>query len=70
MQGVLGGLAALAGLYGAYRVIRPQSDAALLGTALVGDFLPAAPLVFLLGLGAVAGLLGAILSVRREAGVV
>ncbi len=44
------------------------SDAALLGTVLVGDFLPAPQALFLLALGAVAGLLGAILSVRREAG--
>ncbi len=70
VQGALGGLAALAGLYAAYRVIRPQSDAALLGTVLVGDFLPAPQVLFLLALGAAAGLLGAILSVRREAGVV
>lgn len=70
VQGAAGGLAALVGLYAAYRVIRPQSDAALLGTVLVGDFLPPAQLLFLLVLGAAAGLLGAILSVRREAGVV
>ena len=70
VQGGAGGLAALAGLYAAYRVIRPQSDAALLGTVLVGDFLPIPQLLFLLALGATAGLLGAILSVRREAGVV
>ena len=70
VQGAAGGLAAVTGLYVAYRVIRPQSDAALLGTVLVGDFLPLSQLVFLLALGAVAGLLGAILSVRREAGVV
>ncbi len=69
VQGATGGLAALAGLYAAYRLIRPQSDAALLGTVLVGDFLPMAQLLFLLVLGAAAGLLGAILSVRREAGV-
>ena len=70
IQGALGGLTALAGLYASYRVIRPQSDAALLGTVLVGDFLPAAQLLFLLALGSLAGLLGAILSVRREAGTV
>ncbi len=70
VQGATGGLVALAGLYVSYRVIRPQSDAALLGTVLVGDFLPAPQLLFLLALGAAAGLLGAILSVRREAGVV
>ena len=70
MQGAGGGLLALAGLYLSYRVIRPQSDAALLGTVLVGDFLPAPQLLFLLTLGAAAGLLGAVLSVRREAGAV
>ena len=70
VQGAAGGTVAMAGLYVAYRLIRPQSDAALLGTVLVGDFLPPAQLIFLLALGAAAGLLGAILSVRREAGVV
>ncbi len=68
VQGAAGGLMALAGLYASYRLIRPQSDAALLGTVLVGEFLPVPQLVFLLTLGAAAGLLGAILSVRREAG--
>ena len=70
VQGASGGLLALAGLYLSYRVIRPQSDAALLGTVLVGDFLPVPQLLFLLTLGAAAGLLGAVLSVRREAGAV
>jgi cell division transport system permease protein len=70
VQGATGAVVALAGLYASFRIIRPQSDAALLGTVLVGDFLPLSQLFFLLALGAVAGLLGAILSVRREAGVV
>jgi cell division transport system permease protein len=70
VQGAAGGLAALSGLYASYRILRPQSDAALLGTVLVNDFLPPAQLLFLLVLGAAAGLLGAILSVRRESGVV
>ena len=70
IQGAVGGLTALAGLYLSYRVIRPQSDAALLGTVLVGDFLPLTQLVFLLALGSLAGLLGAIFSLRREAGTV
>ena len=68
VQGAAGGLMALAGLYASYRLIRPQSDAALLGTVLVGDFLPMPQLLFLLALGSAAGLLGAILSLRREAG--
>jgi cell division transport system permease protein len=66
IQGAAGGLLALGSLYFSYRVIRPQSDAALLGTVLVGDFLPPAQLLFLLILGALAGLLGAIVSLRRE----
>jgi cell division transport system permease protein len=70
VQGATGGMLALTGLYVSYRIIRPQSDAALLGTVLIGDFLSAPQLLFLLALGAVAGLLGAVISVRREAGVV
>ena len=70
VQGAAGGLVALAGLYASYRIIRPQSDAALMGTVLVGDFLPVPQLLLLLALGSLAGLLGAILSVRREAGTV
>ncbi len=70
VQGAVGGLMAMAGLYASYRVIRPQSDAALLGTVLVGDFLPLPQMLFLLALGSLAGLLGAIFSVRREAGAV
>ncbi len=66
VQGTTGGLLAVASLYLSYRLIRPQSDAALLGTVLVGDFLPPEQLVLLLLLGALAGLLGAVLSVRRE----
>lgn len=68
VQGAIGGLVAVVGLYASYQVIRPQSDAALLGTVLVGDFLPVPQVLFLLALGSLAGLLGAILSVRREAG--
>jgi cell division transport system permease protein len=70
VQGAAGGLVALVCLYASYHIIRPQSDAALLGTVLVGDFLPVTQLLFLLTLGSLAGLLGAILSVRREAGAV
>ena len=70
VQGAAGGLLALGGLYLSYRVIRPQSDAALLGTVLIGDFLPAPHLLALLAVGAAAGLLGAVLSVRREAGAI
>ncbi len=66
VQGAAGGVLALAALYLSYQVIRPQSGAALLGTVLVGDFLPASQLLALLVLGALAGLLGAIVSVRRE----
>ena len=70
VQGAVGGLAAMVGLYASYRIIRPQSDAALLGTVLVGDFLPLPQLLFLLVLGSLAGLLGAVLSLRREGGAV
>jgi hypothetical protein len=38
----------------------------MLGTVLVGDFLPPSTLLGLVILGSAAGLLGAVLSLRRE----
>lgn len=67
VQGAAGGLAALAGLYLVFQVLAPQSEAAVLGTVLVGQFLSLLESFLLLALGAGAGLLGAVVSLRREA---
>ena len=64
-QGILGGGAACMALFGTYQAARRSSDS-LLATVLLTDFLPPAHVVFLLGLGAAAGLVGAVTSLRRE----
>lgn len=66
IQGFLGGTVALVGLLGAYLALNPTSSTVLLGTVLVNRFLSWQASVALLALGTAAGLLGAILSLRRE----
>lgn len=66
LQGILGGTLAAGGLAGAYWLARER-----LGTSLLGRLVAAEPptpgqLLLLVGLGAAAGLLGAVLSLRRE----
>ena len=67
LQGLAGGALALGALYGAYLLVLPQVPAVWIGSALTDAFLPAAQQGLLLGLGAAAGLTGAIVSLRREA---
>ena len=66
IQGLLGGLLAVAGLYGGYLLLNPRASTTFLGNVLVDRFLSLEVLVSLLLLGSLAGLLGAILSLRRE----
>jgi cell division transport system permease protein len=66
VQGLLGGFLALAGLYGGYLLLNPKASTTFLGNVLVDRFLSPAALVSLLLLGSLAGLLGAVLSLRRE----
>ena len=66
VQGLLGGLLAIAALYGGYVVLNPKASTTFLGNVLVDRFLSPEALVSLLVIGSVAGLLGAVLSLRRE----
>lgn len=64
LQGLLGGLFALAGLAAAYLLLRPERPELLLGNVLMADFLPALGQVLLVVIGGVAGLVGAVVSLR------
>ena len=65
IQGVLGGALATAGLYAGFHLIHARSRS-LLAAVLAGRFLSPRQLGLLLVLGALAGLVGAITSLRRE----
>jgi len=66
LQGVLGGALAVAGLYLGYLTLLPQAPRTWLAGALTGSFLPPRDQLLLVVLGAVAGLAGAVASLRRE----
>ncbi len=66
IQGLLGGLLAIAGLYGGYLILNPEASTTFLGNVLVDRFLSPEALLSLLLLGSLAGLFGAVLSLRRE----
>ena len=66
IQGLLGGLLAIVGLYGGYLILNPKASTTFLGNVLVDRFLSPEALLSLLLLGSLAGLLGAVLSLRRE----
>jgi cell division transport system permease protein len=65
IQGLLGGALASAGLYASYQLIHARSRS-LLAAVLAGQFLTLRQLGLLLLLGAMAGLIGAVASLRRE----
>ena len=66
IQGLLGGLVAVLGLYSAFLGVNPKGSTVLLGTVLVDRFLSWQAILALLGIATLAGCLGAILSLRRE----
>lgn len=66
IQGLLGGIVAVSGLYASFLVMNPRGSTALLGTVLVDRFLPWPSILALLGLATLAGCLGAIVSLRKE----
>ncbi len=66
IQGFLGGLVALLGLYAAFLVLDPKSSTVLLGTVFVDRFLPWQTALGLLSLATLAGCIGALLSLHRE----
>ena len=65
IQGLLGGALASAGLYASYELIHARSRS-LFAAVLAGQFLSPRQLGLLLLLGAMAGLIGAVASLRRE----
>ena len=66
IQGLLGGLVAVLGLYAAFLSLNPKGTTVLLGTVLVDRFLPWQAILALLGVATLTGCIGAILSLRRE----
>ena len=66
LQGLLGGLVATGVLWGAYEILEARSRGSLWAAFLAADFLPASQIAWLIGLGALAGLVGSVASLRRE----
>lgn len=66
LQGLFGGLLAAAGLYAAHFALKARYSASVWGGILLEQSPSPGAQAFLVALGAVAGLLGAILSLRRE----
>jgi cell division transport system permease protein len=66
IQGLVGGVVALLSLWVAFLALNPRNSTVLLGNVLIDRFLSWQGMLALLGVATVAGLLGAIVSLRRE----
>jgi cell division transport system permease protein len=66
LQGLLGGGIASVALYAGHSLLRAESRESLFASVLAAEFLSPSQVALVVGLGGVAGLLGAILSLRRE----
>ena len=66
LQGLLGGGIASGALYAGYRLLQAEGRDSLFASVLAAEFLNLPQVALVVGLGGVAGLLGAILSLRRE----
>lgn len=66
LQGLTGGLLASGALWGGFLALRLQAPDSLLTTLLAAEFLPPRHVAVLIGLGAAAGLIGAVASLSRE----
>ncbi len=66
LEGLLGSGLAVGGLFVAHALLRPRAGESLVAWMLAGGFLPWQQIGGLLALGGAAGLIGAILSLRRE----
>ncbi len=66
LQGLAGGALALLGLWVGFAALSAPGSTSLFGAVLVGRFLSWQQLLALLALGGSAGLLGAVVSLRRE----
>ena len=67
LQGLIGGALASGALWGAYQLLHARGQGTLFSTVLALGFLGPRQVVFLILLGAAAGLFGAVASLRREA---
>ncbi|HVT17930.1 MAG TPA: permease-like cell division protein FtsX [Thermoanaerobaculia bacterium] len=67
LQGLIGGAAAGASLYAAFRLIHAQTPPSLFASVLAARFLTLQQLAILILLGGLAGLVGAVASLRRQA---
>ncbi len=67
LQGLLGGALASGALYGVHQLIHARSEGSLFSSVLALDFLSPQQVAFLVLLGGLAGLFGAVVSLRREA---
>jgi len=65
IQGLLGGLFALTGLWATWHILGPSAGSPLTDV-MTADFVPPVQQVAIVGLGALAGLVGAVISLRRE----
>ena len=66
IQGFLGGVVAILGLWAGFLILNPRSSTVLLGTVLVDRFLPWGTILGLVALATLAGCIGAVVSLRRE----
>jgi cell division transport system permease protein len=66
LQGLLGGTLAVGGLYLGHLLLEPRTPRTWLAGALTGSFLSPRDQLLLVALGALAGLAGAVASLRRE----
>ncbi|MGH9381340.1 MAG: cell division protein FtsX [Thermoanaerobaculia bacterium] len=66
LLGLVGGLAGVAGLILAYRIVAPAVPVSIFAAVVEGGFLPWSHLALLVLVGAAAGLAGAVVSLRRE----
>ena len=66
LQGLTGGLLALAALFGAYSVAREHSGDSVLASVATSQFLTFGQIAILIGVGGLAGLVGSVTSLRRE----
>jgi cell division transport system permease protein len=66
LQGLIGGALATGGLFGIYQAIQARVAGSAMASILAGEFLSWEQSLLLVFLGGVAGLFGAVLSLRRE----
>lgn len=66
IQGLAGGALAVVGLYIGYLAVHQRGATSSMGMVVIDDFLSGGTLILLLALGGLAGLLGAVMSLRRE----